>query len=281
MTPELTARILDKLECDKPPVTLDGLAAIYRAWCQKVPFDNVRKLIHVRRGDPGTLPGDAPAEFFEAWLAHGCGGTCWAGNGALHALLGELGFASERAVATMLVAPDIPPNHGSVVVTLDGDRWIVDASILHGEPLLIRAGQTSDIDHPAWGVTGSWVGDQFRIRWRNFITGGEPMDCGFNHFGATTEEFAQWHETTRTWSPFNYGVSLNLNRGNRRIGAAMGKLCSFDETGAIHAREVDLAGRKSFLIDEVGMSEELIEQLPDDVPMQPPPRPDDAASGAI
>jgi arylamine N-acetyltransferase len=272
MTPQLISRVLDKLECDAPPPTLPGLTAIYAAWCRKVPFDNIRKLIHVRGGDPGRLPGDTPEEFFEAWLAHGCGGTCWSGNGALHALLAALGFAVERGVATMLVAPDIPPNHGSVVATIDGDRWVVDASILHAEPLVMREGHTSEIPHPAWGVTGSWVDGQFRIRWRNFVTGGGSMDCGFNHVGATADEFSQRHETTRGWSPFNYGVSLNLIRDSRRIGAGMGKLYTLDETGAVSEREVDLFERKRFLVEEIGMSEELIEQLPDDVPMAPPPR---------
>lgn len=272
MTPQLTAKVLDRLECDTPPPTLEGLFALYGAWCRKVPFDNVRKLIHVRRGDPGRLPGDTPEDFFADWLAHGCGGTCWSANGALHALLQALGFTAERAVATMLVAPDIPPNHGSVLVTTGGDRWIVDASILHGEPLAMRPGQASSIDHPGWGVNGSWVDGQFRVRWRNFLTGGEPMDCGFNHFGASAEEFSQRHETTRPWSPFNYGVSLNLIRGDGRIGVAMGSLYSLDETGAVTQRQAAHDERKRFLVEDVGMSEELIDQLPDDIPMEPPPR---------
>ena len=272
MTPQLTSKVLDKLECDAPRPTLDGLTALYGEWCRRVPFDNVRKLIHVRGGDPGRLPGDTAEEFFSEWLAHGCGGTCWTGNGALYAILEALGFTAERVVATMLVAPDIPPNHGSVVVTIDGDRWIVDASILHGEPLAMRADQPSDIDHPAWGVTGLWVDGQFRIRWRNFLTGGGPMDCGFNHVGASGEEFAQRHETTRAWSPFNYGVSLNLIRGTGRIGAGMGNLFTLDETGAVTQRPVAHTERRRFLIEEVGMSEELVDQLPDDIPMAPPPR---------
>ena len=41
----------------RPTPTLDGLCALYGAWCQRVPFDNVRKLIHVRAGENGPLPG--------------------------------------------------------------------------------------------------------------------------------------------------------------------------------------------------------------------------------
>lgn len=272
MHPSLTERVLEKLECPALEPTLVGLSRLYDRWCRTVPFDNVRKLIHVRRGDAGPLPGSTPEDFFAGWLAHGAGGTCWAGNGALHALLRDLGFAAERAVATMLVSPDLPPNHGSVVVTLDGDRWIVDASILHGEPLLMRAQQPAAIDHPAWGVTAEWVDGQYRIRWRNFLTGGGPLDCGFNHVNASDDEFAERHEMTRAWSPFNFAVCCNLLRGNCRLGAAMGNLLKIDETGGLSGRPADLGERRRFLIEEVGMSEELVCQLPDDAPFEPPPR---------
>src|SRR5580692_149390 len=113
-------RVLERLELTgRPEPTLAGLSAVYCAWCRHVPFDNIRKLIHVRRGDPGVLPGDDAGDFFHGWLRYGAGGTCWAGNGALSVLLVALGFAARRAVATMLVAPNLPPNHGSVTVLLE------------------------------------------------------------------------------------------------------------------------------------------------------------------
>jgi len=269
---ELTERVLAKLGCDVPPTTLPGLAEVYAAWCRGVPFDNVRKLIHVRSGDPGVLPGDSPTDFFENWLAHGCGGTCWSVHGAWHALLDSLGFSVGRAVATMLAAPNIPPNHGSVVVTIDGDHYVVDASILHSEPLLMREGEPAEIDHPAWGVSARWTDGQFCIRWRNFITGAQPMDCVFNQIGASAAEFSERHEMTRAWSPFNYGLSLTLLQGNRRIAAALGRLWSLDDSGTLSERPADLNERRRFLIEEAGMSEALVERLPDDVLMEPPPR---------
>jgi N-hydroxyarylamine O-acetyltransferase len=62
-----------------PAPTFGGLQTLYAAWCRKVPFDNVRKLIHLRRQDSSPLPGNNVGDFFEAWLRHGTGGTCWAG----------------------------------------------------------------------------------------------------------------------------------------------------------------------------------------------------------
>ena len=156
LSPTLVERVLDRLGLDTAPEpTPDGLGRLYGAWCQRVPFDNLRKLVHLHRGDRGPLPGSEPDDFFEAWLAHGAGGTCWAGNGALHALLAALGFPALRAIATMMVAPGIPPNHATVIVDLDGRRLVVDASILHGAPLeLVPAGGTS-VDHGSWGVAGT------------------------------------------------------------------------------------------------------------------------------
>ena len=137
----LLERVLTRLGLsNRPAPTLDGLRTLYAAWCRNVPFDNVRKLIHVHHHDSGPLPGDDATDFFEAWLAYGTGGTCWAGNGALYTLLLSLGFHASRGIGTMLVAPHIPPNHGTVLVTYDDTRYVVDASILHSEPLRLDTG---------------------------------------------------------------------------------------------------------------------------------------------
>ncbi|NJN51406.1 MAG: hypothetical protein HC809_06115, partial [Gammaproteobacteria bacterium] len=115
LPPELIVRVLERLRMPAYPENSPrGLEALYRAWCRNVPFDNIRKLIALRANHSGPLPGDDPQEFLEAFLAHGVGGTCWAGNGALCTLLQALGFDATRAVATMMVAPGLPPNHGSV-----------------------------------------------------------------------------------------------------------------------------------------------------------------------
>src|SRR5215471_19283295 len=164
---ELLERVLVGLGFNKrPELTLDGLRILYGSWCQKVPFDNVRKLIHVRAVHSGPLPGTTAADFLKGWLRFGAGGTCWAGNGAFHALLVTLGFDALRGVGTMLVAPDLPPNHGTVVVNFVADQYLVDCSILHGEPLLLRKDSESSIAHPAWGVRCAIRDQKWHIRWR-------------------------------------------------------------------------------------------------------------------
>ena len=83
------------------PPTLEFLEAVYAAWCRRVPFDNVRKLIALREAAPPPLPGTQAADFFEHWLAHGTGGTCWSSSNALYMLVTALGFTARRIAGSM------------------------------------------------------------------------------------------------------------------------------------------------------------------------------------
>src|SRR5690242_18524933 len=57
ISPELRERVLARLGLQQnPATTLAGLREVYAAWCANVPFDNVRKLIHVRSENKGPLP---------------------------------------------------------------------------------------------------------------------------------------------------------------------------------------------------------------------------------
>lgn len=271
LAPSLIEQVLSKLELPaRPAPTLDGLRALYAAWCRGVPFDNVRKLIHLHRAQTGPLPGNDPAEFFEAWLRYGAGGTCWAGNGALHALLVSLGFASVRGVATMLVAPDLPPNHATVVVGCEGRRYIVDASILHGEPLELAEPGPTSVGHPAWGVGFQQRAGQRLIHWRP-LHKADGLDCRIDEIDVPAETFSRLHEQTRPWSPFNYQLYGRINRDGRVIGTAFGQRVEFDAGGNVHARALDAGERIRFLVEDLGIHEELAAMLPADVPTPPPP----------
>lgn len=266
----LVHRILDRLEVAPPPATLDGLRQVYSAWSRAVPFDNSRKLVHVSAGYASPLPGDDPSEFFEAWLRWGTGGTCWAGNGALCELLRALGFEAERGVATMLIAPDLPPNHGTVVVRAEGRRWLADASMLHGDPLALEDEAPTSVDHPAWGVDCDRRDERWHVQWRPLhIEGG--LECRLDHVGASAEEFRRRHDETRGWSPFNYQLNVRRNVGERVVGLAFGYRVEIDEQGRMLRTEIDDAGRRRVLVEELGLHPEIVERIPEDRPTPPPP----------
>jgi N-hydroxyarylamine O-acetyltransferase len=263
LEPALVERVLSKLGLSQAPATgLVGLRALYDAWCRRVPFDNVRKRIHLHQGLAGPLPGDAAVDFFEAWLAHGTGGTCWAGNGALQALLASLGFAARRGCGTMLVRPDLPPNHGTVIVAVDGALLLVDASILFGEPLPLVGG--ARVDHPAWGVALHRREGALHVAWRPFHA---TFDCRLDALATTAEEFRTRHEATRSFSPFNGMLSARRNEGETVIGVSFGQLGSIDASGALSLlAEPSPRERFDFLVEHLGISEEMAGRLPKDEP---------------
>lgn len=252
----------------RPTSDLEGLKSLYEAWCRSVPFDNVRKLIALGAGSADRLPGDDPADFFDTWLQYGVGGTCWAGNGALCALLQSLGFDAYRGAATMMVAPDLPPNHGTVVVRLPQGQFLVDASILFVEPLPLVDGRESSIDHGAWGVRGHWLDDKFAVRWRA-LHREDFIDCRLDEWPVDAGRFRAQHEATRAWSPFNFELTCNLVRNDGRIGIAGGQAIFLHADGSLTAKPLD--DRMAFLVDELGINAELAAQIPADVPTPPPP----------
>lgn len=270
LSPDRVDRILEKLGLSRPDPDLTGLRRLYAAWCRSVPFDNVRKLIHLRGQRPGALPGDTPDDFFDAWLAHGTGGTCWAGNGALHALLEALHFPATRAVATMLVAPDLPPNHGSVAVELEGTHYLVDASILHGQPLRLPADAETAVAHPAFGVRCAPDGARWRVHWRPLhLESG--LVCRIERLGASDAEFGALHEATRAWSPFNFQLSARLLRGDDVVGFGLGRRCEIDALGRMQSGPLEGEERVRYLVEVLGMSEEVAAALPPDLATPPPP----------
>lgn len=271
LAPDLLERVLNGLGFSAMPTPdLAGLQEVYAAWCRHVPFDDIRKLIHVRRQDSGALPGDTAQDFFEAWLKYRTGGTCWAGNGALYSLLVTLGFAAQRGVATMLVAPEVPPNHGTVSVALDGQRYMVDASILHSAPLLLDESQTTTVVHPAWGVQCVKREQRWHIAWRA-LHKPEGLDCRIEQLSASREEFRERHERTRPWSPFNYELHARLILGEAIVGIAGGQRVAFEPSGAVSQTPLQGDARQRVLIDELGIKEEIVHLLPPDTPTPPPP----------
>jgi len=268
---DLLERVLLRLGLSaRPEPTLDGLQTLYAAWCRQVPFDNVRKLIHLHKHDPGPLPGDDAVDFFEAWLTHGTGGTCWAGNGALHALLVTLGFRAYRGMGTMLVAPHVPPNHGTVVVACDDTSYVVDASILHDEPLRLDADTATAVVHPAWGVRCTRRDGLWYIRWHPLHMP-DGLDCRIEHTYVTRETFQDRHEQTRPWSPFNYELYARVIRGESVVGVSGGQRVELNSAAGVVYKRLAAHDRIQVLVDELGMQEDMVRRLPRDTPTPPPP----------
>src|SRR5579862_9322901 len=102
LSPALVEQVLAKLGLSNwPSLDLSGLNTVYAAVCANIPFDNVQKRIWFAGNRSRPVTGGDPSEFFENWLKHGTGGTCWPGNGGMYALARALGFNARRMAGSV------------------------------------------------------------------------------------------------------------------------------------------------------------------------------------
>lgn len=271
LSPRLVERVLERLGfASRPETNLRGLTDLYGAWCQRVPSDNVQKLIHLRSHAPGPLPGDDAGAVLEAWLEHGTGSTCWGASSAMHELLEALGFRAHRVLSTIVFTPDLAPNHGTTIAEVDDEFFLVDTSLLHGEPLLLSQERETAIEHAAWALPARFEEGQFWFDVSPLLTTGS-LPTRMDLIGASEEQVRERNEATRDWGPFNYALSVRTNRGAGVIGTAWMKRIEIDAEGERTEHAFDRSERARWLIEEIGLSEEIVETLPADLPTPSPP----------
>jgi arylamine N-acetyltransferase len=167
----------------------------------------VRKMIALRTSPDGPLPGGEAADFFEAWLAHGTGGTCWPSSNALHALVRALGFEANRITASM---HDIGvQNHASEVVKIDGRAWLLDSSSLTN--VLLPLGPAPFVaDDPVLAAEVEPV-DGTHVVWNRTPPGMEYKPCRLQPAPVTHAEYLAGYERSRARSVFNHRLFARRN----------------------------------------------------------------------
>ena len=128
MDPGRVARYLRILGVPPRPPGRDALFELVSAHLQRVPFENVSKLLRMKRsGLRGISDLD---DFLDGIERFHLGGTCYANNHYLHRLLVALGYDADLCGADMS-EPDV---HLVVLVRLDGREFLVDGG--YGAPFL-------------------------------------------------------------------------------------------------------------------------------------------------
>lgn len=256
---ELAGRVMDRLGL-AGGVTLDanGLGQLYRRWCRTVPFDNVRKLISLRSGPDVALPGRDATDFFEAWLAHGVGGTCWPGAVALSALCRSLGFDARLVSASM--ADTGIPSHGTTVVTIENVERLVDTSMLTDRPLQLSSDHETEVDHPVFGTTATPVPEGwlfgFPIPYGEGSMPCRTVDVG----GVGWDHCMERYELSREMSPVNSQVSTRRNDEAGVVSYGGGRRFRRTDTGIVEEELVG-ADLRDALVDEFAMSVAIVDRL--------------------
>ena len=273
----LRVRVLEKLGLGaQPELDLDGLSSLYRRWCESVPFDNAAKLIALRTNASGNFPGIEASQFFENFVKHGYGGTCWPSSNALYSLLFDLDFDARRLAGSMRDTGMI--SHGSTKVRVDGTDWLVDSSMLTANPLPLRDELFIATD-PLWAAEVEHV-DGTHIIWWDAVPAPEYIPCRLLIDDATHDFYVERYEASRARSPFNERIYVRRNArnsvlvitGNRRFV----KTSAGVDASLLSEREL-----VEHLADEAGFSLKVIDKLRDCgaiaasmiPPDEPPPPP--------
>ncbi len=205
---QLVNRVLAKLDFPFPATTdLTTLQQLYAAWCHHLPFDNIRKMIALRRGGDKPLPGLDAEEFFENYLATGAGATCWPMANAFYELLLSLGFNASRVAGYMLDLGIL--NHGSVKVTINNREYFADAPLLLN--VLLPIGQGTFIHNDPVVPVELEPQEGSHLVWIKPLPGNEYFYCRMISEPVSYSLFTEGYEASRTGSIFNQRLYARRN----------------------------------------------------------------------
>lgn len=256
--------VLAKLSLKQPiKPDLEHLRLVYAAWSSNVPFDNSHKLIELyQEKDSLTLDTEI---FFERWLEHNSGGTCWPTCYALYCLLVYLGFTARFVIGSMLISDyPIGANHGTIIVDIGEQEYLVDSSMLAFEPLRIDNTEPTRTKPSIHQIFASPKDGFFEVEWNTprrknhrIIFRSEPEYVNVNK-----SFFQQRYDISANIGVFNDELYIS-KRGKDWIKTIKGyEFTSMDQDRQLNVVSLSVDERVEVLINDFGLSSQVINQLP-------------------
>ena len=269
---ELLERVKSKLALPRrPSLDLGGLNQIYAAYSGHVPNDNIHKRIWLAGDKSQPVTGGDPAQFFENWLAHGTGGTCFPANGALCALLCGLGFDARRILGSvMMEGVERDGNHGTVLVRIEDVDYLADAQLAAYSALPLIAGRSTSTGNGIHDIYAVPHGVDFDVYWFPGANRLTPMVTRLDHKrGPVAHEIFLEHYALsalrdRRRSPFNEALFIGRHFPDRILNVGRITRTEIRADNSVSRREITLAERAQILTGEFGVSEQIVKAIPPD-----------------
>lgn len=271
---ELLNRVKTKLGLpSRPKRNLAGLNEIYAAYSGLVPNDNIQKRIWLAGDKSRPVTGGEPTQFFENWLEHGTGGTCFPANGALCDLLQSLGFDAWRILGSvMMEGIEHEGNHGTVLVRIDETDYLVDAQLAAFSALPLIVGQPASTGSGIHDIQAVPRGKEFEIQWYPGSNRQTPMftrldlQRGRVDHGVFLAQYALSALRDRKRSPFNDALFIGRHFSNRILNLGRCTRTEISADNIVQKREITLAEQAQILVEEFGVSAEIVQEVPPDDP---------------
>lgn len=272
LSADLVERVLEKLALTSPPtVDLSGLNRLYAAFSVQVPNDNIQKRIWLAGDQRLPVTGGDPVEFFENWLAYGTGGTCFPANGALFALLRAIGFDALRISGSVLMEGiEQDGNHGSVLVRLGDADYLVDAQLAALTALPLVPGQPVSTGSGIHDISAVPSPDGFDVLWypgsnrRTALVMRPDLARGPVDHGFFLDRYALSALRHRKRSPFNEALFIARHFPQSIVVVGRKNKIEVNKDNTVTVSEITVAERAQILIDELGISEEIVKRIPPD-----------------
>jgi arylamine N-acetyltransferase len=269
---ELLYAVQSKLGVPRNPnLGIGGLNQVYAAYSGRVPNDNIQKRIWLSGDKLGPVTGGEPTEFFENWLKHGTGGTCFPANGALCSLLCALGFDARRILGSvMMEGIEHEGNHGTVLVRIDDTEYLVDAQLASFSALPLIVGRPASTGEGIHDIHAVPRGEEFDVCWYPGSNRQVPMITRLDvkrgpvDHGIFLAQYALSALRDRRRSPFNDALFIGRHFSTRILNLGRLTRTEINADNVVARREITLAERAQILVDEFGISAEIARRIPPD-----------------
>lgn len=244
-----------------PEPTLDSLHAIYKAWSRHVGYDNVQKRVYFANGGKGPFPLSDPNDFLRTWITQRTAGSCWVVAEAYYGLLAHAGYDVRRVAGQMLDCDDpMKPNHGSVIVTIAGVEYTADPSMCGEEAIALVNGTATAAASKAHGL---WSAGDGNYWWRpGHSRKAIEYTTQFDH--CSYPFFVERYEKTKEFSLFNTTLYVRRNVDDGILTYGRGNVVRVTPQGEMSATPLDPRDVPQFLIEEMGLSEQIVAKIPAD-----------------
>ena len=210
-------------------------------------------MIALKSENKQNLPGLDASDFFKNWLEHGTGATCWPMANAFYELLISIGFDARRITGYMRDLGVL--NHGSVKVTINGQNYIADASLLLNKVFLI--GQDTLIENdPVFQAEIEKDGES-HLLWMQTPPGNDFFYCRILSNPVEFPVFDEGYEESRERSIFNQRLYVRRNYPGKII-ILRGNTYFSKTIEGIEQRELSGDEVCHTLQKEIGISRKLI-----------------------
>lgn len=259
---DMLERVLEYIGfSSKPEPTIEALNKIAKQWSLNFGYDNIAKRIHLGEELTGAFPIMDPNEYFASGLKHGTGGGCWPSGEAAFGLLRRLDFNVERVAGTMMIVGDpLYPAHGGLNVHFGDRTFRMEPSLGAEAALELIEGQPTRQENEAFGL---WQEGDCNVWWRPGHSR-TAIEITMTLRSLSSAFFYYRNEATKQFSIFNNSAYIRRTRDNESLTYARGKLININAQGEMNAVEVEPNDLKPLLVDRFGLSEEIVDRLPED-----------------